>query len=143
MKPLNFFGIALALLIPLTAVAQSEGDDDGADAQGEETSPVKVKNTKMARYCDKKAVKTAVDDGLADFEACYDTLTDSKPKASGEAKIHWKIFLNGDIKTPKVKRSSLGSDDFKSCLTDVVKEWEFEMTGGGLCMVDITLTFGK
>ena len=89
------------------------------------------------------AVETAIDEGISEFRACYDELKASKPEASGEAHIHWKVFLNGDIKTPKVKESSLGSDDFKTCLVDVVKEWDFEMTGGGLCMVDVTLTFGK
>ena len=140
MKPLNWIGIALMSLIPLTAVAQS---DDGEKENAEEASAVEVKNTKMARYCKKKAVETAIDEGISEFRACYDELKASKPEASGEAHIHWKIFLNGDIKTPKVKESSLGSDDFKTCLVDVVKEWDFEMTGGGLCMVDVTLTFGK
>ena len=143
MKPLECVGIALVCLVPMTAVAQSDGGDAGGDTDSEETAAVKVEETKMARYCDKKAVETALDDGLDEFEGCYDTLKSSKPDASGEAKLHWKIFLNGDIKTPKVKQSSLGGEDFESCLTDVVKAWDFEMTGGGLCMVDITLTFGK
>ncbi len=79
----------------------------------------------------------------AQIRFCYEKQLQRFPKLAGKVTLSWIISMDGSVKKPRVKSSSLKNGDAESCMVRSLSGWRFPKPQGGVVAVDYPFMFGS
>jgi hypothetical protein len=112
----------------------------------------KPKEKKVAVRTGTPTVKGQLSKALIDKEVrrhraqirfCYEKQLNRFPKLAGKVTLSWVISMDGSVKKPRVKSSSLKNKDVESCMIRSLGGWRFPKPQGGVVAVDYPFMFGS
>ena len=86
---------------------------------------------------DRAAILKVVNGGIAAVQACYERQLMQQPGLQGKILFDWVIAADGSVASTRVRSSSLASQPVATCISGVIKRWQFPKPTGG----SVTVTF--
>lgn len=115
----------------------------GTGKPKEKKVSVKTGNASVKGQLSKALIDKEVRRHRAQIRFCYEKQLQRFPKLAGKVTLSWIISMDGSVKKPRVKSSSLKNKDAESCMIRSLGGWRFPKPQGGVVAVDYPFMFGS
>lgn len=114
----------------------------GTKGPKEKKVSVKTGKATVKGQLSKELIDREVRRHRAQITFCYNKQLVRFPNLKGKVVLRWIIAMDGSVRSPKVKSSSLGNKDAESCMVRALGGWRFPKPQGGVVQVDYPFFFG-
>lgn len=126
-----------------------EGRNIGAIAQRGSTGPVRGRVSRLpprsisqeGGSLSRDAILKVVMAGLGDVQRCYERALMSTPGLQGKVVFDWVIAPSGRVQSTRVRSSTMSSQAVTTCISGVIKGWQFPQPQGGSVKVTYPFIF--
>lgn len=126
-----------------------EGRNIGAIAQRGSTGPVRGTVSRLpprdmgqeGGSLSREAILKVVMAGLGDVQRCYERALMSSPGLQGKVVFDWVISPSGRVQSTRVRSSTMSSQAVTTCISGVIKGWQFPQPQGGSVKVTYPFIF--
>ncbi len=126
-----------------------EGRNIGAIVQRGSSGPVRGKVSRLpprtigqeGGSLSRDAILKVVMAGLGDVQRCYERALMSSPGLQGKVVFDWVIATSGRVQSTRVRSSTMSSQAVTTCISNVIKGWQFPQPQGGSVKVTYPFIF--
>ena len=142
-KTIGLGGLSEAKSLGISGSASAVSQFEGAKLVKENEVGQSFKGSREAVAVNVRATDPVVSGGLGQDEIievinkninqirhCYQRLLQKDPSAVGRVKVRFVIGLNGRVKSADVEGSTFSDSEIGTCLTGVIKRWQFPLPRG-------------
>lgn len=94
-------------------------------------------------FLSKDAIAKVINEGLSRVQSCYERELISDPSLQGKIVFDWVIGPEGSVTTTRVSSSSLPSQTVATCISNLIKTWQFPKPSGGSVTVVYPFNFAS
>jgi TonB family protein len=80
---------------------------------------------------------------MPDIRRCYETALAAKPGLSGRIVLKFTVAADGQVETPSLGESTLGSPQAESCVVELARSWRFPAPEGGPVEAEFPFVFAS
>ncbi|MCP3686855.1 MAG: AgmX/PglI C-terminal domain-containing protein [Gammaproteobacteria bacterium] len=120
--------------------ALAKGDAGDGRVRGKVSAQL-TRKVSISGGLSRNAVKSVIDENMADIVFCYETALVNDPGISGKVIYEWKVKLSGNVGEVKVKSSSVKSDSLHGCISSSIASWRFPSPQGSAVFVSYPFVF--
>ncbi len=120
--------------------ALAKGDAGDGRVRGKVSAQL-TRKVSISGGLSRNAVKSVIDENMADIVFCYETALVNDPGISGKVMYEWKVKLSGNVGEVKVKSSSVKSDSLHGCISSSIASWKFPSPQGSAVFVSYPFVF--
>ena len=94
-------------------------------------------------FCKQEDILSVISENQNTISHCFNREFALNNKLSGQVRLVWIISLNGEVRHPRVKSSTLKNKKVESCMVNALKQWQFVKPNGGICQIKFPFVFGS